>query len=210
MTVNNFALAIGVPPGTMEGYYQGRRKVSLALVEAILAAFPDVSAEWLLRGSGESCKVTELVAGDGGKSPYFDSFTVEGGKGIGYGDEALSLNNATGYLTFPGLPCGADIPYIQVHGNSMLDRNDPSHSIPDGSWIALQECKSSAIRCGEVYAFMTYDGPLVKKLMPSQREDCISCVSFNEADGYLPFDQPKSEIIGNLYYVVGVVGVRRL
>lgn len=202
MTVANFALAIGMSPGTIEGYYQGRRKLSLEAVDAILRTFPDVSAEWLLRGDGEDVSRSEIK----GKSPYFDMSTIEGGKGAGNGNESFSLSNAAGYMYVPGLPNGDNIPYIQVHGNSMLNRSDQSHSIPEGSWIALSECTSTAIHWGEVYAFMTYDGPIVKKLMPSEKDGCVSCVSFNVEDGYLPFDQPTSEIIGKLYKVVGVVG----
>lgn len=51
-----FAAKIQISPPTLENYLQGRRKISLALVEAILSAFPDVSAEWLLRGSGSMLK----------------------------------------------------------------------------------------------------------------------------------------------------------
>lgn len=51
-----FAAKIQISPPTLENYLQGRRKISLALVEAILRAFPDVSAEWLLRGQGEMFK----------------------------------------------------------------------------------------------------------------------------------------------------------
>lgn len=37
---------------TIDGYFDGKRKPSLLLVESVLKAYPDISAEWLLRGKG--------------------------------------------------------------------------------------------------------------------------------------------------------------
>lgn len=48
-----FAVKIGISPNTLNNYLQGKNKISLALIEAILTAFPDVSAEWLMRGKGQ-------------------------------------------------------------------------------------------------------------------------------------------------------------
>lgn len=53
---NRFAVEVGISPRTAEKMFAGKVKISLALVEAILSAFPDVSAEWLLRGSGSMLK----------------------------------------------------------------------------------------------------------------------------------------------------------
>lgn len=48
-----FAVKIGISPNTLNNYLQGKNKISLALIEAILKAFPEVSAEWLMRGKGQ-------------------------------------------------------------------------------------------------------------------------------------------------------------
>lgn len=53
MSVNSFSKRIGVTQATLNRYMLGSRKMSLATVEAILAAFDTLSAEWLLRGKGE-------------------------------------------------------------------------------------------------------------------------------------------------------------
>ena len=148
----------------------------------------------------------ESQRNNNGGSPYFETATIEGGKGTGFGNESLTIDNASGYMNMPGLPVGDDIPYIQVHGNSMFNRKDPSHSIPYGAWVGLKPYNSAAIQWGEVYAFMTCNGPIIKKLQPSDKDGCVKCVSFNEEDGYLPFDLPTSEIIGQLFRIVGVVG----
>lgn len=48
-----FAKAVGVSSVAMDNYIGGKRKPSLELVEKILGTYPEISAEWLLRGEGE-------------------------------------------------------------------------------------------------------------------------------------------------------------
>ena len=49
----DIALQIGIKQQTINNYTKGKRTVSLDAVIAILTAYEDVSAEWLLRGKGE-------------------------------------------------------------------------------------------------------------------------------------------------------------
>ena len=48
----SFAAKIGVQQMTLWGQLNGKRKLSLDSVLAILNSYPDVSAEWLMRGTG--------------------------------------------------------------------------------------------------------------------------------------------------------------
>lgn len=48
-----FALKVGIKPQTLNNYTTGKRSVSLDAIMSILSAYPDVSAEWLLRDKGE-------------------------------------------------------------------------------------------------------------------------------------------------------------
>lgn len=48
-----FALQTGIKQQTLNNYTTGKRSISLDAIIAILKAYPDVSAEWLLRGKGE-------------------------------------------------------------------------------------------------------------------------------------------------------------
>lgn len=145
-------------------------------------------------------------------SPYYDNATIEGGYGTGDGREVFTLDNAAGAVALPDMPLGADTPYIKVHGRSMVNPTDPEHSIPDGAMIALRPANHTAlneIHWGEVYAFLTEDGAMVKKVLPSTIEGNIVCASLNEQEGYSPFELPASKIIGGLYYVAGVVYAKR-
>ncbi len=53
---NLFSKEIGIPQVSLNNYTSGRRKVSYEVIDAILSTFPDVSAEWLLRGEGKMYK----------------------------------------------------------------------------------------------------------------------------------------------------------
>lgn len=55
MSENKFASEIGVKSQTLNTYTSGKRGVSYDVVEKILAKFPQISAEWLIRGVGNMC-----------------------------------------------------------------------------------------------------------------------------------------------------------
>jgi len=49
---NRFAGEIDVNPQTLNNYTSGKRKIGYEVVDKILIRYPQVSAEWLLRGVG--------------------------------------------------------------------------------------------------------------------------------------------------------------
>lgn len=198
--------------GLSNGYLNNlKNSPTVDKLQSILKAFPELNRRWLLTGKGEMLNFEDddrpKTAEHG--SPCFDFATIQGGAAHGTGMEQLTRDMSIGTMSVPGMPVSANIPYIQVRGSSMVNRRDPAHSIPEGAWIGIQPSQSSVIRWGEVYAVMTTDGPVVKKLMPSEREGYITCVSFNEEDGYLPYELPTNEIIQPLYKVVAVITAQR-
>lgn len=58
----SFSKIVGIPQVTLNNYVKGRRGISYEVIEAILTAFPEVSAEWLLRGEGEMLKTSSALA----------------------------------------------------------------------------------------------------------------------------------------------------
>lgn len=52
----SFAAKIGVQQRTLWGQLNGKRKLSLESVLAILNSYPELSAEWLMRGTGDMTK----------------------------------------------------------------------------------------------------------------------------------------------------------
>ena len=56
ISIAAFAKMIGMLQVTCNRQIRGDQAVSLAMIEGFLHVFPDVSAEWLLRGEGEMYK----------------------------------------------------------------------------------------------------------------------------------------------------------
>ena len=52
----SFAAKIGVQQMTLWNQLNGKRKLSLETVTAIIENFPDISTEWLMRGTGNMMK----------------------------------------------------------------------------------------------------------------------------------------------------------
>ena len=56
ISAHELAKILGVNPQSVYNYLAGTSKAPLSFVLAILESFPDVSAEWMLRGEGEMTK----------------------------------------------------------------------------------------------------------------------------------------------------------
>ena len=207
ITQQNIADRFGVSKQTINPYMTGAKPFGRKVAQKWAEEF-GLSASWLLTGEGD------MFGGSAKKvdgSPCFDLVTIQGGAGQGNGMEQITASmadQAVGRMMAPGLPTGGNIPYIQVRGNSMLNRKDPSMSIPDGAWVGIRASTLSTIMWGDVYAIMTTDGPIIKKVVQSDKEECIRCVSYNEEDGFAPFDLPYTDIIPPLYNVLAVVNIK--
>ena len=59
-----FAIACDIKYTTLNNYMTGRRAVGLDTIQAILLGFPNVSAEWLMRGEGPMFKSTITTQND--------------------------------------------------------------------------------------------------------------------------------------------------
>ena len=53
LSTRAFAIKCGLRQNTLSNQLNGVRDLSLSTVSAILITFPEVSSEWLLRGSGD-------------------------------------------------------------------------------------------------------------------------------------------------------------
>lgn len=101
LSVPKFAERVGLSPSTLNGHLFGKRKLSLSVIEAILEAFPEVSAEWLIRGKGamiisdqEPQKQPEVQNGDGIVVKNVGKATNIGGGGVNEILEAFYKHNS--------------------------------------------------------------------------------------------------------------------
>ena len=138
--------------------------------------------------------------------PLMEDELASCGMPSGFGN-ALDANKCEKYV-FPDLK-GCDFA-IRTNGRSMINYKYPDKSIPEHSIVACKIQKSrSHIKYGEIYALATQDGIVVKQLEPSNREGFVKCVSFNEEEGYRPYELPIEEI-QDWAFVVGIVTIKNL
>lgn len=89
---------------------------------------------------------------------------------------------------------------IRIKGDSMSPR------YASGDVVACKKIVEMLyFQWGRVYVLYTQsNGIMIKRIQPSEKEDCIKCVSDNEK--YAPFDVPKSDIV-SLALVNGLVSL---
>ena len=58
LTTNQLSRILGISPSSVYGYLSGDSRAPMSFIVLFLGSFPDVSAEWLLRGEGEMMKPT--------------------------------------------------------------------------------------------------------------------------------------------------------
>ena len=59
---NSLSVALNMNPQTVFRYLNGDNKLSLDFVERLLLHFPDVRAEWVMRGEGRMYHTAQVVA----------------------------------------------------------------------------------------------------------------------------------------------------
>lgn len=97
---------------------------------------------------------------------------------------------------------------IRTRGRSMINRECPERNINERDIVGCRIWTSRThLRWGEVYALATPDGIVIKQIQESDKPGYIKCVSFNEPEGFKPYDLPVDEI-SDWAIVVGVVSVR--
>lgn len=70
LNTNAFALRIGIAQTTLSTYFTKNRYPAYETLHAILHTFPEVSAEWLMRGEGDMfiCEGMPAIRGDESES----------------------------------------------------------------------------------------------------------------------------------------------
>lgn len=200
LSIRQFERACGFSNGYMRQLVDSP---STDKLNQILEAYPEINKVWLLAGEGDMLKQekTTLPVDVEQGIPYYDVENFECGMPGGFG-KALETSNPDGYFQFPWVKNDGATFCVRAHGNSMVNIQDPIHSICHGSYIALRRSQMGTIQWGEVYAMATADGYVVKKIMPSDMDGCVKCVSFN-GEEFPPFDLNVNEI----YDYAKVVGV---
>lgn len=124
------------------------------------------------------------ISEDSERLPLIPTDAVAGPGAPVYDDE-----NGVEYYSVPAFRDSDFL--IRVKGDSM------SPKFTGGDMVACKKVDINSrlfFQWGRVYVIYTQSqGVMIKRLQPSENEDCIRCVSDNEK--YAPFDVPKSDIV---------------
>ena len=199
---NQAAGEFGISQSSISRQKKGDYQVSLALVEAILNKYPEVSAEWLLRGEGDMYKGEGSKAGEAGEAervPEKEVMLIPAGARGGsfeYFNEQVGLS-----------PYNSEVirsPFINASFAWSVKDDSMAPDYPAGTVLFVKKLVTSIIKYGNCYVFDTDDGFQFVKLRRSELgDDYVHCVPLN-AEDYEPYDVPKSDIHG-IYKVLGAM-----
>lgn len=175
---SHFERSVGLSNGYLNNF---KGNMSIEKLEQILNSYPELSRDWLLRGTGSMLKGESVELSEPKQEEEYYTYllpvSAEGGSLSGFAD-SVALRDCERIISPIS---GADFA-ISVHGDSMA----PEY--PNGSKVIIKRVNERAfIEWGKAYVLDTCNGVVIKKLMPSSKgEEYVSCVSVNP--DYPPFD----------------------
>ena len=188
ITVYSFEKQVGISNASFAHQLKKDGAVGSDKLENILNTFPDLSAEWLLRGVGEMEKKKESAKNTdtqrrGRVLPLLPFDAIAGPGAPVFSDEQVQDYYEVSEFR------DSDF-LIRVKGDSMTPR------YTGGDLIACKKVDDVLFfQYGRVYVLCTKSqGVMIKRVQPSGKEDCILCVSDNVK--YAPFEVPKEDITG--------------
>jgi len=157
---------------------------SADIVSKISDKCPELNLNWLFTGEGEMYKTeAESKTKEEHSLPLIPLDSV-----AGYGTPAYDDARVEDYYSIGEFRDNADF-LIRVKGDSMAPK------YMSGDVVACKKILETLFfQWGRVYVLYTQSqGVMIKRIQPSENNDCIKCVSDNEK--YAPFDVPKSDIV---------------
>lgn len=188
--------------GTLGKSRKPGKDLSVKTAAKVLECYPDLNRKWFLTGEGNMLNINESTGF--ALYPLIDSSKAECGKASGLAEAAMIENLPQ--IALPGIPRETEF-FIQASGYSMLNRQNPDLSIPPASFVGLAKINSGIIRWGEVYAIVTNDGIMLKRLFPDEEDKtAVKCVSYNSEE-FPPFSIPFDDIreVARITCVVPVI-----
>lgn len=187
-----FELSIGVSNGFVKNI---SKSIGAEKLRRILETYPQLNQTWLMCGEGEML-IDQRQQEEGTLIPLLP-ISAQGG----------SLNDFI--VSVKGSECekvlspvrGADFA-IPVAGDSMA----PEY--PNGSQVHIKKINEHAfIEWGKVYVLDTCNGVVIKRVVPSEREGYVRCLSINTNPIYAPFDVAMTDIYG-IYRVMLCLSIK--
>lgn len=183
----------------------GKSDLGNTTINKILNIYQDLNRVWLLTGEGnmllsESTTQTNTEV----NSPSVDACVIPL---LPTSAQAGSLNEFVTSVRMHDCEMvvspvkGADFA-LPVTGDSMA----PEY--PNGSQIHVKRINENAfIEWGKVYVLDTCNGTVIKRIVPSEREGYVKCVSINPDPIYAPFEVAFADIYG-MYRVLLCLSIK--
>lgn len=180
---------LGLSIGTLGKSRKENRDLSEKNIEKILNFYTDLNRTWLLTGEGSMFATGPSLAGFNELEYTRVPLLPISAQGGSLNDFVVSVSLQDCEKIISPIN-GADIA-ITISGDSMADE------YPNGSIVLAKRINERAfIDWGKVYVLDTCNGVVVKTLTPSEKEDCIRCVSINPDPIYAPFEVALNDIYG--------------
>lgn len=206
MTIRAFGDSVGFGNGTLGNFFSTSKGMRTDNLEKILHAYPELSAEWLLRGEGQMYRTDIDVhkneptgTEQPEEAPSKEVLLVPAGARGG----SLEHFEAKGGMN----PYNAEVirsPFINADFAYPVKDDSMSPDYPAGTVLFVKRLVTSIIKWGNSYLFDTDDGFQFVKLRRSERgDDYVHCVPINTED-YETYDVPKVDIHG-IYKVLGAM-----
>lgn len=186
---NKVTNSLGLSIGTLGKSRKENRDLSEKNIEKILNFYTDLNRTWLLTGEGSMFTTEPSLAGFNELEYTRVPLLPISAQGGSLNDFVVSVSLQDCEKIISPIN-GADIA-ITISGDSMADE------YPNGSIVLAKRINERAfIDWGKVYVLDTCNGVVVKTLTPSEKEDCIRCVSINPDPIYAPFEVALNDIYG--------------
>lgn len=192
--------------GLANGYVNNIRKsITPEKLQQIALCYPKLNTGWLMTGEGDMLKdgsMSQPKSSNDGASETATTVLLLPVYAIGG-----SLNDFVASVSEYDCervvsPIGGVDFAIQVSGDSM------SPEYPNGSRIFIKKINEKAfIEWGKTYVLDTCNGTVVKRIVPSDRDGYIRCVSINPDPVYAPFEVSLSDVFG-MYKVLLCMSVK--
>lgn len=185
-----FEVACGLGNGFVSKIGDSIRKEKL---EKISLAFPELNIDWIINEKGEMLKDGKILSHKADENITEAAISVPllpvYAHGGSLNDFAASINKYDCEWVVSPVN-GVDFA-MQVSGDSMA----PEY--PNGSRIFIKKIDERAfIEWGKTYVLDTCNGTVLKRIVPSEKEGYVRCVSINPDPIYAPFEVSLSDVFG--------------
>ena len=200
---NKVTVQLSLSVGTLGKSRKEGRDLSDKVIEKILNFYAEINKVWLLTGEGEmlnSAKPNEQFAVSKTETATTVPLIPISAQGGSLNEFVVSIKGSECERIISPIN-GVDFA-IQVSGDSMA----PEY--PNGSRVFIKKINERAfIEWGKTYVLDTCNGTVIKTLVPSEKPECVKCISINPDPMYAPFEICLEDVYG-MYKVLLCMSVK--